>query len=790
MKIRRSVLCRAAQLALLLVLAGMGSAANLWATVYSDPCTGTPPLPVGSAFGCGIIITVTAVDNSGNATAATITTPGNGNPYDGTEDTLVGIINNSSAPLNSITLVSSNTTFGGLFGFDGDGPCQYAGNADCFPKSTTGYEGPNNTFTNISSDKTSGTVSFTTPIGPSGTTWFALEGTPQSLSVVTQQGNPITSTSGLTQSFVFDSTTGSHLELDFDYSVAQNNGDLTIQNGTTPFVSGEGISVADWASITNGTSMAGAPCLLAAGQTDALGNPMCFVNTLTCTTSADPIPSGANCPQSTARNIKFNQEIALVQNQAGIVSGILTIPTGYAPGMAEAPDALTPGGQCSYPSVSPLAGQICPRSILTQIEDNNPKPGGTGAGTNSTYVFFCCEPEWQTTPTIPLWSKSTTVSASLTSVPPATPNPNSNNFHAAQGAFVVAGAEPHGVVLDTTYPLPGEQSLNNPIPCPAPPATWSEQNPQTFSVSGLITTFDNGTTTPAPLIEGAYDAHYFSVDCDDFEELVYPGSLNVMPGAPGSNVVSFKTVPFNIDLTAPSVGPITLNPPGGFYAQNSSVTASFTCTDPISNGVASGIATCGPNSGYGGLNPVMVSGAKVPTNVLGSQTFTATAADVAGNSSPTASVTYQVVGPDYLAIGMIGNLLVKTGTNLTYDIFVVNSGPNTADLVTVTDTLPAGTSFVSSGYAIESCTFSKGQPPHCSITPPTNSCGSVSGSCSIGTLPAWTNKNAIGAVVQITVKVNANPNTIITDTAAVSGANFNSDVKYTTAKWATLVTKK
>jgi uncharacterized repeat protein (TIGR01451 family) len=139
---------------------------------------------------------------------------------------------------------------------------------------------------------------------------------------------------------------------------------------------------------------------------------------------------------------------------------------------------------------------------------------------------------------------------------------------------------------------------------------------------------------------------------------------------------------------------------------------------------------------------------------------------------------------------MIGNLLVKTGTNLTYDVFVVNSGPNTADLVTVTDTLPAGTSFVSSGYAIESCTFSKGQPPHCSITPPTNSCGSVSGSCSIGTLPAWTNKNAIGAVVQITVKVNANPNTIITDTAAVSGANFNSDVKYTTAKWATLVTKK
>ena len=76
---------------------------------------------LGSATGCGVIITVTAVDDSGNATAFTISVPGNGNPYDSppfamegdsSDDTLVGIINNSTGSLSAITLTSANTTFG------------------------------------------------------------------------------------------------------------------------------------------------------------------------------------------------------------------------------------------------------------------------------------------------------------------------------------------------------------------------------------------------------------------------------------------------------------------------------------------------------------------------------------------------------------------------------------------------------------------------------------------------------------------------------------------------------
>jgi hypothetical protein len=171
-------------------------------------------LPVGSATGCGAVITVTAVNNSGQAIAFNVTIPnnngneaGNGNPYDGDDDVLIGILNNTTTPLSSIALNSTDTSNGGIFGFDVDGPCQYAeqvnGNPnDCFNNFPagyvpTGYEGPDNTFTvnrgttcGLGTCYTSGMVNFTTAIPPAGSnscdapcnsTWFALEGTPSSL---------------------------------------------------------------------------------------------------------------------------------------------------------------------------------------------------------------------------------------------------------------------------------------------------------------------------------------------------------------------------------------------------------------------------------------------------------------------------------------------------------------------------------------------------------------------------------------------------------------------------------
>jgi hypothetical protein len=117
---------------------------------------------VGQDTACGIIITVT---DSG----ATITATGQG-PYDGIEDTLIGVVNKSRLPVSALGLKSGRT----IFGFDGDGIDTFgiAGNA----RDSTGYGGPNAFFTDISADQTSGTVNFITPIAAKGgTAFFSLE---------------------------------------------------------------------------------------------------------------------------------------------------------------------------------------------------------------------------------------------------------------------------------------------------------------------------------------------------------------------------------------------------------------------------------------------------------------------------------------------------------------------------------------------------------------------------------------------------------------------------------------
>ncbi|MFI5127204.1 MAG: PEP-CTERM sorting domain-containing protein [Candidatus Acidiferrales bacterium] len=137
---------------------------------------------VGSATDCGAQINVTA-QSGGVATAFTATSLGNGNPYDGVEDTLIGLTNNSGATINSITLTATDNTFGGLGFLDGDGPCAF-NSALC--NGPTGYEGPNITFSGpcagtLTTPCDTVTVNFTGGLANGSSAWFALEGTPGSL---------------------------------------------------------------------------------------------------------------------------------------------------------------------------------------------------------------------------------------------------------------------------------------------------------------------------------------------------------------------------------------------------------------------------------------------------------------------------------------------------------------------------------------------------------------------------------------------------------------------------------
>lgn len=133
----------------------MGSAAS----AAADP-TICPDLTATGATtaGCSIVITIQA-DNS-----ILIESTGIG-PFDGSEDSLVGVLNLSSTPLTSLALTGSD-----IFGFDGDGLAAFGGGTF----GPTGYEGPNTSFTVTDSDN--GIVNFLNGgVGTNGTAYFSLE---------------------------------------------------------------------------------------------------------------------------------------------------------------------------------------------------------------------------------------------------------------------------------------------------------------------------------------------------------------------------------------------------------------------------------------------------------------------------------------------------------------------------------------------------------------------------------------------------------------------------------------
>jgi hypothetical protein len=147
----------------LLVLAGLVVCASASAVPLSFPeC----PAVGYDTTGCEFLITVTAA-SGGAATAFTVATssPDLG-PYDGNDDTLVGVLNKSGSVLNSA--LSSTTD---IFAFDGDGPCTYIscpGGPDA-----SGYAPADVTYSNINSTDTARTVNFSIANGASA--WFGLE---------------------------------------------------------------------------------------------------------------------------------------------------------------------------------------------------------------------------------------------------------------------------------------------------------------------------------------------------------------------------------------------------------------------------------------------------------------------------------------------------------------------------------------------------------------------------------------------------------------------------------------
>jgi hypothetical protein len=169
------------------------------AAAPAPPFTQCPA--VGADSSCGLLLDITS---SG---VAVLEDPSQG-PYDGADDTLVGVINQSSSPISSLALTSMSP----MFAFDGDGICSglYGFLAGC-PFGPTGYEGPGTGFTQISSDYTTGGVTFSGGVAPGATAYFSLEAPLNATSIIPSHyvalGDSVAAGEGIGYGWTWNSTT-------------------------------------------------------------------------------------------------------------------------------------------------------------------------------------------------------------------------------------------------------------------------------------------------------------------------------------------------------------------------------------------------------------------------------------------------------------------------------------------------------------------------------------------------------------------------------------------------------
>src|SRR5947208_12182617 len=211
---------RVALLAVLLTAAIAG-----WAPAGAQALFSQCP-PVSADQGCQFLITITS---AGQAVAQD-TTQG---PYEASDDSLIGVQNNSSSAISALPLAATGTP---LFGFEADGICDPgtgplppgcvpvpgspagttcgaqsvacsfppppgeppnyteggAGSAKPWPNGDrqNGYEGPTSWFSGVSAGNSGGTVNFSPPIAPGASTYFSLEAPPSASAI--QVGTPAT----------------------------------------------------------------------------------------------------------------------------------------------------------------------------------------------------------------------------------------------------------------------------------------------------------------------------------------------------------------------------------------------------------------------------------------------------------------------------------------------------------------------------------------------------------------------------------------------------------------------
>ncbi len=396
------------------------------------------------------------------------------------------------------------------------------------------------------------------------------------------------------------------------------------------------------------------------------------------------------------------------------------------------------------------------------------------------------------------------------------PTPWSNGYLPAPPAVFFWGTGTPAVVpypkasLNSNYWIPvpeGDTAYYNPNPifsssCPsannsanAGPCTWDVlANTPTTILSALGVSVD-----------GRYTIHWSSSDTVGISEkniqvipagseLPCPDPLEIGPFTAPCYSTSYFTTVVNVDSTNPNItGAFSTpgNPAGTFY-EGDTVYPVYTCSDPLNNNVASGIANCAGTqpahnaNGSCQLNPASVtSSTRLNTSSPGTFPYPQGAAtDCAGNMATSLTPsTYTVVPAVNLQINTIPLLSLNTTIPgllpLTYGAAITNLSSATAGDITVTTTftsLPNGVGPASANIYTVTCSNSPCTLKGITLTPPVPCVASgLTVTCSVSTLGPASAKTGLWMEIVLPVSKTAKAGTFkSTSTVYSSDHAFNS----------------
>ena len=217
----------------------------------------------------------------------------------------------------------------------------------------------------------------------------------------------------------------------------------------------------------------------------------------------------------------------------------------------------------------------------------------------------------------------------------------------------------------------------------APSATGSISNTANVSTSTVDTDGGNNSSTVISTVVVSADT-----------AVTKSGPATV---AAGTNATYTLTVTNNGPSDAANVTLSDAVPAGATFvsfAQNSG--PAFTCNALTPGGT--GVVTCSLASFPSGGSATFTFVVAVPPAATGSLTNTATVAATTSDPSSTNNEATSVatIGSSAdLAVTKSGPAALPSGTNATYLLTVTNNGPSAAATVTLTDSVPAGSTFVS-----------------------------------------------------------------------------------------------